>query len=98
MAETLTYETAGGPPHINDYSRVLYFTEQNLVAGDTRNPCLVANVDDDACLGSVVTDYVTLGEQALAPGLDSLEHDGTTSGTCTDTYRITSTKFDQPRY
>lgn len=95
---TLTYETVRVDPsaQINDYSRVLYFTKHNLVTGDTRNPCLVANVDDTTCLGSVMTDYVTLGEQSISPGVDSLEHDGTTSATCADTCRIKSTKVDQP--
>lgn len=95
---TLTYETVrvDASAQINDYSRVLYFTKNNLVAGDTRNPCLVANVDDDTCLNSVKASYVTLGEQTLTPGTDSLEHNGATSVTCPDTCRITSTKVDQP--
>ena len=74
---TLTYETVRVDPsaNINDYSRVLHFTKQNLIAGETRNPCLVANVDDAACLGSVMTDYVTLGGQAISPGVS--DHDST---------------------
>lgn len=95
---TLTYETVRKDPsaQINDYSRVLYFTKQNLAVGDTRNPCLVANVDDVSCLTAVMADYVTLGEQAISPGVDSLEHDGSTSAACPDTCRITSTKADEP--
>ena len=80
----MTYETMRIDPsaQINDFSRVLYFTKQNVVAGDVRNPCLVAGVDDAQCLRDLAVDYGVPGDAVPTTGTDYLVHDGSTVPDC----------------
>jgi len=96
---TLTYETMRVDPQaqINNFNRVLYFTTQNnLVAGDTRNPCLTAGADDDACLVELASTYAVLGGVLPHAGQDYLTHDGSVHEGCSDVCSITATLTDTP--
>lgn len=64
---------------LNSFRRVLYFSKTGTgapVSGDTRNPCLVAGVDDTACLADVATDYVVATGQTPSADQDYVEQDG----------------------
>lgn len=96
---TLTYETmrADASGQINDYKRVLYMTRKNnLVQGDTRNPCLIPAADDAACLTELAVSYAVLNDVIPTPLADSLTSDGTMKEGCSDVCRVVSSVDDQP--
>lgn len=94
----MTYETMRTDPsaQINDFKRVLYFTKDNLVQSDTRNPCLTPGTDDAACLHELAASYAVLRDQIPTPDADSLTSDGTMTAGCSDVCQITASLADEP--
>lgn len=84
---------------LNDYRRTVYFTLTSgaeATTGDTRNPCLVAGVDDAACLAQVALNYLTAKGPAPSAVTDNIVQDGTCSPSNYVGCSITITLDDEP--
>lgn len=94
---TLTYETmrADVSGQINDYKRELCMTKNNLVQGDTRNPCLTPAADDVQCLLELAASYAILRDVIPTPDADSLTSDGMAAG-CSEVCSAESVLADEP--
>jgi hypothetical protein len=95
---TMTYEImrADASGQINDYKRVLYMTKNNLVQGNTRNPCLIPAADDTQCLVEVAAFYAVLRDTIPTPDADSLTADGVMRARCSEVCHVESTLIDEP--